>query len=271
VLVMDGVGDKSEKTSAPLRHVPWMVLLTLIVLSCWGYLIHGDAYRAANYYLRNDTLAHQRVGSTIYWQLMLSARGKSWQEKPEEQANFELLILADAGISLVSIDLAKHTGSWIVTDCDVALIGTCLSSEAAAAAAREFPKPVRSQEEYQRQMVEYQKKLAGYQSYQRAMTLKNQGQREKALEEFKKSIESDPALFNSYYYIDEILAANQQWDDIIEYWSRYIAAVPENGRAYLERGGAEHRKGDDSAAIRDAKKACELGESGGCDVVQRFQ
>ena len=62
----------------------------------------------------------------------------------------------------------------------------------------------------------------------------------------------------------------REWDTIIERWTQYIQAGPEDGRAYMERGGAHHHKGDRQAALQDLARACELGTSEACGWVERL-
>ena len=69
----------------------------------------------------------------------------------------------------------------------------------------------------------------------------------------------DPRHFESYRNVDWLLAQRGDWDGVITHWTRYIELEPLNGQAYLERGGAYHRKGDQRAALADADKACGLG------------
>lgn len=48
-------------------------------------------------------------------------------------------------------------------------------------------------------------------------------------------------------------------------WTAYLARHPNEGRAYLERGGANFHLGKRAEARADAAKACELGVSEGCE------
>jgi len=246
-------------------------LLILSILLTWGHVLGGDAYAAARQFMEQDPMARSVIGKRVYVVMMLYGKGSTKPERQKEDASFQLAIFADQGFSLVHIELAKQNTPWLATSCQTVTGKNCISEHAAAIAAERFPRPARTTAEYQVQKAEYEKKLAGYQSYQKALALKNQGQRDEAIEEFKRSIEADPKLFNSYYYLDELLAANQQWDEIIGYWSRYIAVVPDNARAYMERGGARHRKGDEQAALDDARQACRLGDQYGCNVVKKYQ
>jgi tetratricopeptide (TPR) repeat protein len=92
---------------------------------------------------------------------------------------------------------------------------------------------------------------------------------ELALEDFEESIRRNPRHFQSYVNLDWLLAQKGEWDSIIHRWDAFIELDPLNGDAYLERGGAYHRKGDAPAALADARKACDLGNRKGCEIVGR--
>lgn len=91
----------------------------------------------------------------------------------------------------------------------------------------------------------------------------------RALAEFQTAIRHDARHFESYRNIDFILARNGNWDRIISYWTAYLAVEPRDGRAYFERGGTKHHKGDYAGALADARKACELGTTDACTYVRR--
>ncbi len=54
------------------------------------------------------------------------------------------------------------------------------------------------------------------------------------------------------------------------YWDSYLELKPDNGKAYLERGGAYLHAGKRELALEDARKACKLGVKKGCEVVGRY-
>jgi len=100
--------------------------------------------------------------------------------------------------------------------------------------------------------------------YWRGRAELKQGDFDRALKDFNSAIENDPHHFESYRNIDWLLARNGNWDRVIQLWNGFIALEPNNAKAYLERGGANLHKGDRQAALKDAKKACELGNSEAC-------
>lgn len=66
---------------------------------------------------------------------------------------------------------------------------------------------------------------------------------------------------NEAYYqlLDWLLAREQRFDEIIDFWDQYIQLVPGNASAFMERGGAKYRKGDFKGAHTDAEQAKALG------------
>lgn len=92
---------------------------------------------------------------------------------------------------------------------------------------------------------------------------------ERALADFSTAIRVDPRHFESYRNVDFILARRGDWTRIIEYWTAYISVEPNDGRAYFERGGAKHHKGDQSSALQDANRACDLGTAEACEYLRR--
>ncbi|MEO8878141.1 MAG: DUF4034 domain-containing protein [Polyangiaceae bacterium] len=64
--------------------------------------------------------------------------------------------------------------------------------------------------------------------------------------------------------MDYALAAQDKFADIVPLWDAYIAKHPNDGRAYLERGGTHIHLGERDLAGQDALKACDLGINEGC-------
>ncbi|MCL6613893.1 MAG: tetratricopeptide repeat protein [Firmicutes bacterium] len=106
--------------------------------------------------------------------------------------------------------------------------------------------------------------------YWRARVYVDRNDLGRALADLETAVRLAPTHFDSYLLLDWILARERRWDTIIAYWTRFIELQPDNARAYLERGGAYYHKGDLEAALRDAKKACELGDEEGCRQYQKL-
>ncbi len=93
-----------------------------------------------------------------------------------------------------------------------------------------------------------------------------------ALTEVKTAIELDPSSISHYLLIDWIIASqSQNWDEIIKYWNQYLNLKPEDGRAYLERGGAYFQKKDIISAVADAKRSADLGNAEGQKMYYRIK
>jgi tetratricopeptide (TPR) repeat protein len=64
--------------------------------------------------------------------------------------------------------------------------------------------------------------------------------------------------------MDYALSREDKYTDILPLWDAYIAKHPNDGRAYLERGGTHLHLGQNDLAGQDALKACDLGVNEGC-------
>jgi tetratricopeptide (TPR) repeat protein len=104
--------------------------------------------------------------------------------------------------------------------------------------------------------------------YWRGRAYLQRDDRPHALHDFEDAVRLDPRHIEAFRNIDWLLAQRGDWNEIIRYWTRYIDLEPLSGQAYLERGGAYHRKGDREAGLADARRACGLGVQQGCEIVQ---
>lgn len=73
-----------------------------------------------------------------------------------------------------------------------------------------------------------------------------------------------PDDFRAHQALDYGLAHQGRFQEIVTMWDAYLARHPEDGQAFLERGGAKHHLGQSEAAKADARRACELGVNEGC-------
>ncbi|MCP4344677.1 MAG: tetratricopeptide repeat protein [Desulfobacterales bacterium] len=85
-----------------------------------------------------------------------------------------------------------------------------------------------------------------------------------ALPDFKTAIKINPHHFESYRMIDYILAQKKQWDTIISYWNTFLELEPDHAGAYFERSGSHYHSKNFENAVKDLKKACELGNKDAC-------
>ena len=112
-------------------------------------------------------------------------------------------------------------------------------------------------------------RAAAQQSYANGYELYKAGDKDGALAAFLAHIRRNPSDFNAHLAIDIILAERRDWDGIIAQWSGYLMTHPNDGRAFLERGGAQHRKGSIDAARSDIETACRLDVAKACDIAKR--
>jgi tetratricopeptide (TPR) repeat protein len=78
-----------------------------------------------------------------------------------------------------------------------------------------------------------------------------------------------PHDFYAHERLDYALSQGHDWPRIAAMWTAYIAANPEDGHAYYERGGTYFNEGQNAAAHADAVRGCELGVSAACVWAQR--
>ncbi len=78
-----------------------------------------------------------------------------------------------------------------------------------------------------------------------------------------------PDDFRAQQALDYALARKGDYGRVLEIWNAYLARHPDDGRAYMERGGAYHHLGRRAEARADAVKACDLGVNEGCMRVKR--
>jgi len=100
--------------------------------------------------------------------------------------------------------------------------------------------------------------------YWRGVAYSNLGRYEESRADIKHSIELDPAHFESVRMIDNLLARERKWDEIIEYWNAFLLLNPTHADALMERSGTHYHNGNMELALRDLKRSCELGNRNAC-------
>ena len=100
--------------------------------------------------------------------------------------------------------------------------------------------------------------------YWRAMAYIAQENTAMALNDLISVSKVDPTNYDAFIYADRIMSKQRRWDEVIELWDRRIKQSPNDAKSYYERAGTYHHKGDNEAAYRDARKACDLGLSEAC-------
>ncbi|APR79166.1 GTP cyclohydrolase III (methanopterin) [Minicystis rosea] len=86
-----------------------------------------------------------------------------------------------------------------------------------------------------------------------------------ALDVLERAVREQPDSLPAHLALDEALSGERRFERVVAMWSAYLARHPNEGRAYLERGGAHYHLGRRAEARSDATKACELGVTEGCE------
>ena len=105
--------------------------------------------------------------------------------------------------------------------------------------------------------------------YWRGVANSKLGRPDLALANWRRSIEIAPKEIETYRRIDGLLAAEGRWDEIIGYWDRFLAAVPDCADGYLERAGTYRHKGDMARAMADLQHSCALGNQNACKLYKK--
>ncbi len=98
-----------------------------------------------------------------------------------------------------------------------------------------------------------------------------QGKDAEAVADFKRSIELSPDDIRIYKIVDQFFARNHQWADMVPYWNKYLAAHPDDGAAYCQRGGNYSWLHQNNQALADYDKACGLGNQTCCLLARNFR
>jgi len=107
--------------------------------------------------------------------------------------------------------------------------------------------------------------------YWRGRTLVSQGRFEPAVEDFQKAVNLRPDYAEAYDNLGWLYERLGETDKAVEALSRSIGLKPDNGWAYNQRGRNLFKQGDKEGALRDAKKACDLGFEEGCKAYERLK
>lgn len=110
-----------------------------------------------------------------------------------------------------------------------------------------------------------------YLHYRRARAYVNLNNLDMASADLEKAISLNPDDYDYYALIDWVLARKKDWPQIISYWDKYIERHPDNGRAYVERGGAYFRSGNVKEAVNNAKMAADLGDIQGKETYEKYK
>jgi tetratricopeptide (TPR) repeat protein len=90
------------------------------------------------------------------------------------------------------------------------------------------------------------------------------GRPESAIADLQKAVDMGTRRYIAYKNLSDLLVSQNRLDDSIMCWTRLIEREPGNPIAWLERAEVNYKKADTAAALRDANRACELGNKSGC-------
>ncbi|HSB69995.1 MAG TPA: tetratricopeptide repeat protein [Burkholderiales bacterium] len=80
----------------------------------------------------------------------------------------------------------------------------------------------------------------------------------------EERVRRSPDDFHAVQQLDFAFVRRREFQRSVELWNAYLARHPQDGPAYLERGGAYFHLRRLTEARADARAACELGVSEGC-------
>jgi tetratricopeptide (TPR) repeat protein len=84
------------------------------------------------------------------------------------------------------------------------------------------------------------------------------------LARLEEQVQRSPDDLRALQQLDYALARRGEFQRIVDLYTAYLARHPQDGQAYLERGGAYFHLRRLPEARADARRACELGVSEGC-------
>lgn len=87
----------------------------------------------------------------------------------------------------------------------------------------------------------------------------------------EKRAAASPDDFRIRQQLDYVLVKHRDHTRIAAMWTEYIERHPEDGRAFLERGGTWGNLGDNGKSLADFTQACDLGVSAGCGFVRSMK
>jgi thioredoxin-like negative regulator of GroEL len=106
---------------------------------------------------------------------------------------------------------------------------------------------------------------------ERARVLAADHRLDAALDDLARVDQANPGQVTTYQAVDELLAQENRWDEVIACWSRMLEHPGGHGaEAHLARSRALERRGLGELARADAEQACQLGAQEGCSATARL-
>ncbi len=87
----------------------------------------------------------------------------------------------------------------------------------------------------------------------------------------EKRVAQAPRDLALHRKLDQALAKEQRFAEIVKIWDRFLTEQPDHADALLERAGARWHGGDKAGGREDAKRACDLGSKPACRVAKQMK
>jgi tetratricopeptide (TPR) repeat protein len=89
--------------------------------------------------------------------------------------------------------------------------------------------------------------------------------------DFKAAVKLRPDYAEAYDNLGLLASVAGRVDEGIAHLTKSVELKPENARAFYHRSRLFFLKGDVASAMRDAEKACSLGDQDGCKAYETYR
>jgi tetratricopeptide (TPR) repeat protein len=126
-----------------------------------------------------------------------------------------------------------------------------------------------------RALQEYDEAIALNPLYQeayfnRGMVFEKTGQRDEAIRNFKRVLALDPSNYEASINLGVLYAEAGKTDEALAYLNDAIGTYPAHPEGYFNRGMYYLSAGKNELAAEDFRKACDLGDAGGCEALHNL-
>lgn len=104
--------------------------------------------------------------------------------------------------------------------------------------------------------------------YTQALKLIKSSQYKSAIKKIKQAVAINPHQIEYYLTLDMVLGQTKQWDEIIDYWNKFLVLYPKNARAHKEVSGTHYHNRNKQKFVYHLSKAAEYGDS---DAIRRIK
>lgn len=227
-----------------VRGMSWGAMLVVFValFLLAGQLIkRSGAYTTAEAFLFDHPEVQRRVGPNVRGDLLPTGNVRTTGERG--RASFEIGLKGDRGEATAAMELIREQGDWRVVRADLSdADGGQVLDLFDPAAVSAAPGPVRSPATPEQQLAA-----------------------------LREAVAANPDDFEVHRQLDHALFQQRRLEEIVPIWNTYLLRHPDDGRAWLERGGTWYHLKDYDRAHQDARRACELGVRDGCGRAQQLE